>query len=151
MRHGNTTPTSMSGTNRGVLGEPLHHSFKTRNEWPDPRSQRGPVFHGPNPHGRRYSRDGVGLFANGKVYLATFSNRINVYGLLPPPMLSATPASGRLAVSWPQSASAYTLQSSPSLNNQVWSNVTNTGTRTNGLLQVTLPETVGSMFYRLKY
>ncbi len=105
------------------------------------------------------NRDGVGQFAkfcaptvaNGKVYLATFSNRINVYGLLPPPALSVVPGSGKsLTLAWPQTASGYTLQSSTNLRNQVWSAVTNTVTPTNGLLQVTVPETVGSLFYRLK-
>jgi hypothetical protein len=52
------------------------------------------------------TRDSVGNYAkfapptiaNGKVYLATFSNQLLVYGLLPPPALSVTsvsPASGR--------------------------------------------------------
>jgi hypothetical protein len=54
------------------------------------------------------TRDSVGNYAkfapptiaNGKVYLATFSNQLLVYGLLPPPVLSVisiSPTSGRAA------------------------------------------------------
>lgn len=47
-----------------------------------------------------YAKFAPPTIANGKVYLATFSNKLLVYGLLPPPALSVTsvsPRSGRTA------------------------------------------------------
>jgi hypothetical protein len=54
------------------------------------------------------AQDSVGTFAkfvpptvaNGKVYLATFSNRLNVYGLLPSLPLSVNAAGGRIQLMW---------------------------------------------------
>jgi hypothetical protein len=105
------------------------------------------------------SRDSVGNFAkfcpptvaNGKVYLATFSNRLNVYGLLPRPSLSIRQAGGNIVITWPTNGfNGYKLQSTPSLLPASWSDTTNTVTQTNGLYQVTVPAGNGVIFYRLR-
>lgn len=88
--------------------------------------------------------------ANGKVYLATFANRLNVYGLLPP-SLSATVLSGNVVVAWPtNNYPGYRLQSSPNLLPGSWSDVSNSVAVTNGQFQITLPASDVSTFYRLK-
>jgi hypothetical protein len=104
-------------------------------------------------------RDDVGNFAkfcpptvaNGRVYLATFSNRINVYGLFPPPALTASASAGRLTIEWPQSASAYHLETASEPAAGPWMTVTNTPTATNGIIRVTLPEADADAFFRLKH
>lgn len=88
---------------------------------------------------------------NGKVYLATFSNRLNVYGLLPPPQLSISLSGANTLIAWPtNSPPAYTLQTSTNLILGNWLAVTNGVVVSNGLYQVTLPAAVSAMFYRLK-
>ncbi len=107
------------------------------------------------------ARDSLGNFAkfvaptvvNGKVYMATFSNRLNVYGLLPQPSLSIARSGNSAVLSWPASVSTstYTLQSTTNLLlSDTWSNAINTVVTTNGLFQVTVPATGPAMFYRLK-
>ncbi len=105
------------------------------------------------------ARDAVGNFAkfvpptvaNGKVYLATFSARLDVYGLFPRPVLSAVPAGANVVVSWPTNyAAGYTLQASPSLLPSNWANVTNSVSQTGGVFQVTLPAASPATFYRLQ-
>ncbi len=103
------------------------------------------------------SRDGLGNYAkfvaptvaNGKVYMATFSNRLNVYGLLPLPTLSALNNGSSLIVSWPtNSFPGYHLQST--LNPVApWSNDSHTVLITNGNAQVTIPTSNAETFYRL--
>ena len=105
------------------------------------------------------SRDTVGKFAkfaaptvaNGKVYMATFANRLNVYGLQPPPPVSITVSGGNLAITWPTNTPAsYTLQSTTNLVIGTWVAVTNSVAATNGVYQVTVPATRPTSFYRLK-
>lgn len=105
------------------------------------------------------ARDAVGNFAkfvpptvaNGKVYLATFSNRLNVYGLLPPPQLSITLTNGNVALSWPSNAFlAYTLQANTNLLSTNWFAVTNSAAVSNGSFRVTVPANRSASFYRLK-
>ena len=105
------------------------------------------------------SRDTVGKFAkfvpptvaNGKVYLATFSNRLNVYGLLPPPGLNIALAGGITAITWPTNTpSGYTLQATTNLFLAVWAAVTNSVAVSNGVFQVTVPPNKPATFYRLK-
>jgi hypothetical protein len=105
------------------------------------------------------TRDAVGLFAkfappteaNGKVYLATFSGRLNVYGLLPRPQLSVTLSAGNAVLSWPSNAFlSYSLQANADLTPGNWINTTNTVNVTNGTCQVVTPVGGNSMFYRLK-
>jgi len=104
-------------------------------------------------------RDTVGKFAkfvpptvaNGKVYLATFANRLNVYGLQPPPPVNIAMSGGTTTIYWPTNTPAsYTLQSTTNLVIGTWVNVTNRVAASNGVYQVTLPATTPAMFYRLK-
>jgi hypothetical protein len=104
------------------------------------------------------SRDSLGNFAkfvaptvaNGKVYMATFSNRLNVYGLLPQPTLSVSSVgNGNLIVSWPtNSFPGFHLQTTPSTSTP-WSNDSHTVVITNGNAQVTIPASNAETFYRL--
>jgi len=105
------------------------------------------------------SRDTVGQFAkfvpptvaNGKVYLATFSNRLNVYGLQPPPSVSITLSGGNTTISWPANTpSAYTLQTTTDLVVGTWVAVTNRAGVSNGVYQVTVPAAMPTGFFRLK-
>jgi hypothetical protein len=105
------------------------------------------------------ARDSEGNFAkfipptvaNGKVYLATFSNRINVYGLLPPPALSIRISSGNAVLSWPTNSFLnYKLQSNTNLLGGTWVNTTNNVVQTGTGVQVTLPTSGKAVFYRLK-
>jgi hypothetical protein len=106
------------------------------------------------------ARDSVGNFAkfvppmvaNGKVYLATFSNRLNVYGLAPPESLNLTHSGKNISLSWATNALlTFSLQTSSNLLTGNWVAVTNTPVPTNGFLQVTLPVGAHPAFYRLKH
>ena len=105
------------------------------------------------------ARDAIGNYAkfvaptvaNGKVYMATFSNRLKVYGLLPPPLLAIARSGSNAILSWSTNTFLnYSLQSSPSLLPANWVNVTNNVTISNGLFQVTVPAGGSPTFYRLK-
>lgn len=109
--------------------------------------------------GQLNARDSVGNFAkfvaptvaNGKVYLATFSNRLNVYGLLPRPSLLIGASGGGIILSWSTNGfSGYTAQASANLASSNWVNLTNGVVVTNGAFQVTVPATGATTFYRLK-
>lgn len=104
------------------------------------------------------ARDSVGNFAkfcpptvaNGKVYLATFSNRLNVYGLLPRPALSVALAGGNVMLSWPTNyADGYRLQFSDSLAPAGWTDDTNSVQSAGADYQVTTPAAGAAVFYRL--
>jgi hypothetical protein len=104
------------------------------------------------------SRDSVGNFAkycpptvvNGKVYLGTFSSRMNVYGLLPQPTLNITRLGNNVLISWPTNyASGYVLQASTEMVSGGWSTVTNGVITTNGTFQVTVSPANTASFYRL--
>jgi hypothetical protein len=104
------------------------------------------------------SRDRIGTFAkfcaptvaNGKVYLATFSNRLNVYGLLPPPALSVTRNGSEVGLSWPAPTGAsYSLQVSPNLRSGSWTHATNAVGVSSGVAHVTVAATASTAFYRL--
>jgi hypothetical protein len=105
------------------------------------------------------ARDSVGNFAkyvpptiaNGKVYLATFSNGLNVYGLFPRPTLGIRVVGGFALLSWPTNTMfTYTLQSSTNLVTHNWFGVTNQVTVSNTSFQVTIPLSGARTFYRLK-
>jgi hypothetical protein len=105
------------------------------------------------------ARDTVGNFAkfcpatvaNGKVYLATFSNRLNVYGLLTRPLLDVRLSGGNIVLSWPTNLTlGYKLQSNSNLLSSGWLDNTNSVTVSNGNFQVTVPASGTGMFYRLK-
>ncbi|HEV2327294.1 MAG TPA: hypothetical protein VGY56_00725 [Verrucomicrobiae bacterium] len=92
--------------------------------------------------------------ANGKVYAATFSNRVNVYGLLPLPSLNMSTSGANLFISWPTNAFlTYTLQSTTNVLSSTWLNVTNQPVMTNGTFRVTVPVTssMPATFYRLEW
>jgi hypothetical protein len=104
-------------------------------------------------------RDTVGKFAkfvpptvaNGKVYMATFANRLNVYGLQPPPPVSIAMSGGNTTIFWPTNTpSSYTLQSTTNLVIGTWVAVTNSVAVSNGVCQVTVPAALPATFYRLK-
>jgi hypothetical protein len=105
------------------------------------------------------SRDAVGNFAkfvaptvaNGKVYLATFSNRLNVYGLLPPVPLTIVLSGANVLLSWPTNNGAgFTLQGNTDLSSSTWSAVPSTITISGGFYRTTIPASNAATFYRLK-
>jgi hypothetical protein len=88
--------------------------------------------------------------ANGKVYLATFSNRLDVYGLLPP-SLTASTADGNVLLSWPtNNYPNYILQTSPDLSFGIWSRVISSTIVTNGAYVVSVPASETESFFRLE-
>jgi hypothetical protein len=105
------------------------------------------------------SRDGYGnlakfvapTIANGRVYIATFSKRLDVYGLLPQPQLTVSLSGGNVLLSW--SANTYqrnfTLQGSTNIAPAFWYNDTNSVVVTNNVNLVTIPATSAATFYRL--
>ena len=104
------------------------------------------------------ARDSVGNFAkfvpptvaNGKVYLATFSNRLNVYGLLPRPPLTIGRSGSNVTLFWPTNGSAgYRVQTNRNLLPAAWFDATNAVAVTNGVFQMTLPVSAPTTFYRL--
>jgi beta-glucanase (GH16 family) len=64
--------------------------------------------------------------------------------------LTPTLQNGNVQLSWPLSASAYNLYSAASLQNPIWTPVTNAPISTNGLLLVTLPASLSNQFFRLQ-
>jgi hypothetical protein len=105
------------------------------------------------------SRDAVGNFAkfvaptvaNGKVYLATFSNRLNVYGLLPPLPLTILQSGGNLVFTWPtNNGGGFVLQAKPTLDAGNWTNVGSTVIVSNGVYTTVVPASNAATFYRLK-
>jgi hypothetical protein len=89
--------------------------------------------------------------ANGKVYMATFSNRLNVYGLLPAPPLGISLAGGNVVLTWPTNTFLnYVLQGNTNLTPGNWAPVTNSPVIANGLFQVTIPANAAATFYRLQ-
>jgi hypothetical protein len=104
-------------------------------------------------------RDSVGDFsknvppsvANGKVYVATFSNRLNIYGLLPAPELAISLSGTNVVLSWKTNTFLnYTLQSSPDLRASNWANTTGILLPIDGGVQVALPISPAPAFYRLR-
>jgi len=104
------------------------------------------------------ARDSVGDYAtfspptvaNGKVYLATFSNRLDIYGLLPP-SLTASIADGNILLSWPtNNYPNYVLQTSPDLLPGNWSTVASSVRVTNGVYLVSVPMAGTASFFRLE-
>lgn len=106
------------------------------------------------------ARDSVGTFAkfvpptvaNGKVYLATFSSRLNVYGLLPVPTVNISRSGSNVILSWATNNSLnYGLQSNTNLlATNAWKDITNSATISNGFYQLPAPATNKATFYRLK-
>ena len=105
-------------------------------------------------------RDAYGSFAkfvaptvaNGKVYMATFSNRLNVYGLLlSRPQLTIAYSNGNVVISWPTDVyqRTFTLQGNADLTTANWLNTTNKVVVNNGTNQVTISADAAATFYRL--
>lgn len=104
------------------------------------------------------ARDSVGNFAkfvpptvaNGKVYLATFSNRLNVYGLLPRLSLGVAYSGGNVTISWPTNyAAGYRLQFTTTLSPANWMDDTNAAVPVGNTFTVTTPVAETAVFYRL--
>ncbi len=104
------------------------------------------------------ARDSVGNFAkfvvptvaNGKVYLATFSNRLNVYGLLPRPPLTIGRSGSNVTLFWPTNGfSGFKVQTNRNLLPAAWFDATNAVAVTNGVYRMTLPVSAPTTFYRL--
>lgn len=105
------------------------------------------------------SRDAVGNFAkfvaptvaNGKVYLATFSNRLNVYGLLPPLPLTIAQLGANVVLTWPTNdGGGFVLQSKTTLDAANWTSIGSTVTISNGVYTTVVPASNTATFYRLK-
>ena len=104
------------------------------------------------------ARDSIGNFAkfvpptvaNGKVYLATFSNRLNVYGLLPRPPLAIACTSTNVTLSWPTNGfPGFRVQTNLNLSPGGWFDATGSVLTTNTSYQTTLPLSPNPTFYRL--
>jgi len=67
-----------------------------------------------------------------------------------PPLSIQLTSTNTVVISWPASSTGFSLQQNNSLNAATWSAVTNTIVVTNGEMQVILPPTGGTQFYRLK-
>jgi hypothetical protein len=89
--------------------------------------------------------------ANGKVYVATFSGQVDVYGLFPSPQININLSQNRSTISWPANTYLnFILQSSTNLISGNWVNMTNIPVVINGTNQVTVPATAPkAVFYRL--
>ena len=66
------------------------------------------------------------------------------------PMLGAVISSGNLIISWPQSATGYTLQSRASLTSGTWTNVSGTPSVVGNNYQLSVPISGSSQFFRLE-
>ena len=104
------------------------------------------------------ARDTVGNFAkfvpptvaNGKVYMATFSNRLNVYGLLPRPPLAVASTSTNVTLSWPTNGfPGFRVQTNLTLLPSGWFDALGSVIVTNASFQTTLPLSAPTTFYRL--
>jgi hypothetical protein len=85
------------------------------------------------------------------VYLATFSNQLLVYGLLPRPSLNIRLSGNNVVLTWPTNLTlSYKLQSSTNPISGSWMDNTNGVTMTNGNYHVTQPASGVGTFYRLK-
>jgi hypothetical protein len=94
----------------------------------------------------------IQMIATGRTAWATqITELLTGGGLNSGPALTAMPASTNLLVSWPATTNAvYQLQFSPTLgSSNSWTAVTQTVIITNGLNQVTVPDSTGTGFFRL--
>jgi hypothetical protein len=139
----NTTSSANQGTVAGTL-----HAYDAQN-----------VSHELWHSDMIASRDSAGNFAkfvaptvaNGKVYLGSFSNRLNVYGLLPPVPLTISLSGANVLLSWPtNNGSGFTLQGNTDPTTASWANIPATITQNNGFYQTTIPASNAATFYRLK-
>lgn len=87
----------------------------------------------------------VDYFSNSLAPLATEDGQTTAR-----PSLGAARAGGNLVITWPGSATGFTLEASASLGNPNWVAVTQTVTSASGQNTVTIPISSGTLFYRLK-
>ena len=88
--------------------------------------------------------------ANGKVYLATFSNKLNVYGLLPRPPLAVATTGANVTLSWPTNGfPGFRVQTNLNLSPSGWFDAQGPVVTTNAVFQATLPLSAPATFYRL--
>jgi hypothetical protein len=104
------------------------------------------------------SRDAVPTFAkfvpptiaNGKVYLATFSGQVNVYGLLPRPTLAVAASGNNVVLSWPTNFTSFQLQTNANVTGGAWAGFTNQPTAQGTNYQVTITAPANATYFRLK-
>jgi hypothetical protein len=65
------------------------------------------------------------------------------------PTITISSSSGNINLSWPTTAGAFALESTPSLNPANWQPVTATSVTNNGIVTVTIPITSSEAFFRL--
>ena len=65
------------------------------------------------------------------------------------PSLNILASGNQISIQWPANATAFTIQSTTNLSSGIWNPVSGTQTITNGLNNVTLPESQTPTFYRL--
>jgi hypothetical protein len=65
------------------------------------------------------------------------------------PFITISSSGGNINLSWPTTAGAFTLESTPSLNPANWQSVTATSVTNNGIVTVTIPITGSDAFFRL--
>ncbi len=104
------------------------------------------------------SRDGSRAFAGiwndwagqvGGIYSAKFSPPSNAIAALNPPVLNLSYHGQTAILSWPASASGFTVQENSDLTSPAWTDVTVSATLVNGQNQVVVPTATGSHFFRL--
>ena len=90
-----------------------------------------------------------GAFWLDDIYLAAGEN-LSDPTIPPPPTLSITRSGDDIIVSWPASATGYSLESTASLNPSSWSDVTQTPVQVGDQMTVTLPVNEAPKYLRLK-
>lgn len=91
-------------------------------------------------------------YLSGGAYAITggFWGLIGTVQTLGAPYLTIQAASPNVLISWPASATGFTLQKNSNLNTTNWTAVTQTTNVVNGTNFVTIPATGGDQFFRLK-
>jgi hypothetical protein len=90
----------------------------------------------------------AGASADGNTLLAGTGGELYIWQ--PAPTLSVSAANGNLTLSWPASASRFTLQQTGDCGSTSWTDVTNAATVVNSVIQVVLPPQAGQTFFRLR-
>lgn len=107
---------------------------------------------GPNTFFSDYSASGIyALTSSSSAALVAggITHAHQLAQLTLPPNLSITATGANIVVAWPYSTPAYNLKSSASLNPASWQSVTNTPVLTGNKMQVTLPTSSSTLFFRL--
>ena len=107
---------------------------------------------GPNTFYSDYSASGVyALTSSSTAALVAggITHAHQMAQLALPPNLNISYVGGNVVVSWPYSVPSYNLKSSVSLNPASWQSVTNTPVLTGNKMQVTLPTSSSTLFFRL--